>query len=184
MSQECLNEETIVAFIDARLTPDGVSRVEAHSSSCASCRELLSLAIAAASASELAERTAPAPNATLARGTSFGRYTVLGPLGRGAMGAVYAAYDPELDRKVALKILHSLVEGPDGRSRSRLLREAKAIAKLHHPNVVVVHDAGTIDDRVFLAMEHVDGQTLASWLAGRARTRKRSWASSSQQDAA
>jgi tetratricopeptide (TPR) repeat protein len=173
----CLDEETIVAFIDARLTADGVSRVEAHASSCASCRELLSLAIAATPVRELAGQPAAEPtnalaDATLARGSSFGRYTVLGPLGRGAMGEVYAAYDPELDRKVALKILHSLGDGPDGRSRSRLLREAKAIAKLRHPNVVVVHEAGTIADRVFLAMEHVDGQTLASWLAERARTRK------------
>ena len=177
MVLSCLDEETIVAFIDARLTPDDVSRVEAHASSCASCRELLSFAIAATPAGELAGQPAPEPtntlaNATLARGTAFGRYTVLEPLGRGAMGKVYAAYDPELDRKVALKILHITGDGPDGRSRSRLLREAKAIAKLRHPNVVVVHEAGTIDDRVFLAMEYVDGQTLASWLAARSRTRK------------
>jgi eukaryotic-like serine/threonine-protein kinase len=173
----CLDEETIVAFIDARLTPDGVSWVESHASSCASCRELLSLAIAATPAGELAGQPAAEPtntlaHATLARGTSFGRYTVLEPLGRGAMGKVYAAYDSELDRKVALKILHTTGDGPDGRRRGRLLREAKAIAKLHHPNVVVIHDAGTIDDRVFLAMEHVDGRTLASWLAERARTRQ------------
>jgi tetratricopeptide (TPR) repeat protein/tRNA A-37 threonylcarbamoyl transferase component Bud32 len=173
----CLDEETIVAFIEARLTPDGVSGVEAHASSCVSCRELLSLAIAATPLGEVAgqppaEPTNTLANATLARGTSFGRYTILEPLGRGAMGKVYAAYDSELDRKVALKILHTTRDRPDGRRRGRLLREAKAIAKLHHPNVVVIHDAGTIDDRVFLAMEHVDGQTLASWLAQRARTRK------------
>jgi tetratricopeptide (TPR) repeat protein len=88
------------------------------------------------------------------------------------MGEVYAAYDPELDRKIALKILHAGEEAGDERSRGRLLREAKAIAKLRHPNVVVVHDAGTVDDRVFLAMEHVEGQTLAAWLAERPRTRR------------
>jgi tetratricopeptide (TPR) repeat protein/tRNA A-37 threonylcarbamoyl transferase component Bud32 len=104
----------------------------------------------------------------LLRGAGFGRYTVLDPIGHGAMGEVYAAYDPELDRKVALKILDARSETTDPRSRSRLLREAKAIAKLRHPNVVLVHDAGSVDDRVFLAMEYVAGETLAAWLAGRA----------------
>jgi eukaryotic-like serine/threonine-protein kinase len=136
----CLDEETIVAFIGARLPPAGIDQVEAHTGACPTCRELLSLALAAAPAPSIDERASPASDKpTLARGTSFGRYTVLGPLGRGAMGDVYAAYDPELDRKVALKILHARSDGPDGRTRSRLLREAKAIARLRHPNVVVVH---------------------------------------------
>jgi len=170
----CLDEETIVAFIGARLAPAGIDQVEAHAGACPTCRELLSLALAAASApAPIDERASPASDQPgLARGTSFGRYTVLGPLGRGAMGDVYAAYDAELDRKVALKILHARSDGPDGRTRSRLLREAKAIARLRHPNVVVVHEAGTIDDRVFLAMEYVDGQTLAAWLAERERPRQ------------
>ena len=177
----CLNEETIVAFIDARLAPTGIAHVEEHMSSCASCRELLSLAIAAVPPpankppeSTAADWFAPAPlgGANLARGTSFSRYTVLGPLGRGAMGEVYAAYDPELDRKVALKILHARGDASDGRGRGRLLREAKAIAKLRHPNVVVVHDAGTVGDRVFLAMEYVDGQTVGTWLASKPRGRQ------------
>jgi tetratricopeptide (TPR) repeat protein len=86
------------------------------------------------------------------------------------MGEVYAAYDPELDRKVALKILHAVRDRADERNRSRLLREAKAIAKLRHPNVIVVHDAGSIGGRVFLTMEYVDGQTLAAWLAERPRS--------------
>jgi tetratricopeptide (TPR) repeat protein/tRNA A-37 threonylcarbamoyl transferase component Bud32 len=180
----CLNEETIVAFIDARLAPDSIARVESHARNCTSCRELLSVALAVAPAPRVTERPlresthvgadeqAPPGGATLVRGGSFARYTVLGPLGHGAMGEVYAAYDPELDRKVALKILHRRGDGADERNRSRLLREAKAIAKLRHPNVVVVHDAGTIEGRVFLAMEHVEGQTLAAWLAAQPRTRK------------
>jgi len=168
----CLDEETIVAFIGARLAPAGIAEVEAHVGICPTCRQLLSLALAAAPAPSIDGRaSAAADKTTLARGTSFGRYTVLGPLGRGAMGDVYAAYDPELDRKVALKILHARSDGPDGRTRSRLLREAKAIARLRHPNVVVVHEAGTIDDRVFLAMEYVEGQTLAAWLAEREHPR-------------
>jgi len=180
----CLDEETIVAFIDARLAPEGIGRVEAHSRDCSSCRALLSAALAATPARSTMERLSPESTpalpdqraepteASLTRGTSFGRYIVLGPLGRGAMGEVYAAYDPELDRKVAIKILRTSGPGPDVRSRSRLLREAKAIAKLRHPNVIVVHDAGSIGDRVFIAMEHVEGQTLAAWLADGDHTRK------------
>ena len=95
---------------------------------------------------------------------------ILGMVGRGGMGDVYAAYDPELDRKIALKLLNdgAADSGPQARSQGRLLKEAKAIARLSHPNVVVVHDAGTIDDRVFIAMEFVDGQTVgrvAGWPA-------------------
>src|SRR5690606_23114766 len=88
--------------------------------------------------------------------------------GAGAMGVVYAAYDPELDRKVALKLLHPRGHGSLD-SRLRLMREAKALARLSHPNVVAVHDVGTYAERVFLAMEFVDGQTLGAWLKERPR---------------
>ncbi|MBL9104164.1 MAG: serine/threonine protein kinase [Myxococcales bacterium] len=93
------------------------------------------------------------------RGDAVGRYVVLGRLGAG--GAL-AAYDPELDHKVALKLLRDETSRDDG--KGRLLREAQALAKLSHPNVVAVHDAGTFEDRVYLAMEHVAGRTLRSWL--------------------
>src|SRR5215468_858998 len=111
--------------------------------------------------------------ATLARGASIGRYVVLGLVGRGGMGEVYAAYDPELDRKVAVKLLRvkpgagvSLTEG-----RQRTLREAQAIARLSHPNVVVVYDVGTFDEKVFIAMEYVEGNTAGFW----AQAQKRTW---------
>ena len=101
------------------------------------------------------------------RGESIGRYVVLEPIGAGAMGVVYAAYDQDLDRKVALK----LVRDPDRSSaHRRLMREAKALAQLSHPQVVAVFDVGTYRDQVFLAMELVTGETLRSWLADRARS--------------
>src|SRR5580692_11426906 len=111
-------------------------------------------------------------SAPLARGASIGRYVVLSLVGRGGMGDVYAAYDPELDRKVAVKLLRvkpgngvSLTEG-----RQRTLREAQAIARLSHPNVVVVFDVGTFEDKVFIAMEFVEGNTLAYWSEAQPRT--------------
>jgi tetratricopeptide (TPR) repeat protein len=173
-----LDEDTIVAFIAARLEPDRIAGVEAHVRACGGCGQLLTVALGAARGADEVARSRPRGGSpgevtTLARGSAFGRYTVLGPLGRGAMGEVFAAYDPELDRKVALKILHAIGGGAaDERSRSRLLREAKAIAKLRHPNVVMVLDAGRIDDHVFLAMEYVEGRTLAAWLGERARDRQ------------
>jgi tetratricopeptide (TPR) repeat protein/tRNA A-37 threonylcarbamoyl transferase component Bud32 len=92
-----------------------------------------------------------------------GRYVVLSKLGAGAMGLVLAAYDPRLDRKVALKLLRAPGKKREA-ARARLEREAQVLAKLNHPNVVRVHDVGVHEDRVFVAMEFVDGQTLAEWM--------------------
>ncbi len=97
----------------------------------------------------------------------IGRFTVLGRIGRGGMGVVYACYDAMLDRKVAVKLLH--VEGGE-RASVRLQREAQALARLSHPNVVAIHDVGTIGERVYLAMEFVDGQTFGAWLAASPRS--------------
>lgn len=110
--------------------------------------------------------------APLGRGAIIGRYVVLGLVGRGGMGEVYAAYDPELDRKVAVKLLR--VKAGNGvtmtEGRQRTLREAQAIARLSHPNVVVVYDVGTFEDKVFIAMEFVDGNTVTFWLEQKPRT--------------
>ena len=114
--------------------------------------------------------TPPGPSSPpargLERGETVGRFVLLALLGRGGMGEVYAAYDPELDRKVAVKILHA--RSQDG--EARLVREAQAIAKLQHPNVVVVYDVGTFHDTVFIAMEFVDGNTLSYWVHAQPRT--------------
>ena len=94
----------------------------------------------------------------------LGRFTILDRVGAGAMGVVYAAYDPQLDRKVAIKVLHPTDE-PDEQGNARLVREARALAKVDHPSVVTVHEVGTYAERVFVAMEFVEGRTLTSWLA-------------------
>jgi tetratricopeptide (TPR) repeat protein/predicted Ser/Thr protein kinase len=105
----------------------------------------------------------PSGSPELERGATIGRYLVIERLGAGGMGVVYAAYDPELDRKVAVKLLRSEIAGDPELGRARLIREAQAMAKLAHPNVVGVHDVGTFGDQVFVAMEFVQGRTLADW---------------------
>ena len=101
---------------------------------------------------------------TLPRGTNLARYVVLDPIGRGGMGVVYSAYDPELDRKVALKLLRpDFRTSPSGTGgRHHLLAEAQAMARLSHPNIITVFDVGTFEEEVFFAMEFVRGQTLRS----------------------
>jgi tetratricopeptide (TPR) repeat protein len=102
----------------------------------------------------------------LAPGTRLGRYVVVRRIGRGGMGTVYAAYDPELDRNLALKLVTVAGEGSVGdEGRARLLREAQAIGGLSHPNVVAVHDVGVHGNHVVIAMEHVEGTSLRAWLA-------------------
>ncbi|MBL8914805.1 MAG: serine/threonine protein kinase [Archangium sp.] len=101
----------------------------------------------------------------LARGTVVGRYVVVSELGKGGMGAVYDAWDPVLDRRVALKLI--LARGSADGSTSataRLEREARALARVSHPNAVAVFDAGRHDRQVFLAMERVEGETLRTWV--------------------
>lgn len=93
---------------------------------------------------------------------TFEGYVVLERLGEGGMGIVYAAYDPTLDRKVALKLLRSTSN--DGAERAGVQREAQAMAKLSHPNVVSVYQVGIHGAAVFIAMEYVDGMTLSAWL--------------------
>lgn len=91
------------------------------------------------------------------------QYYLLEELGAGAMGVVYSAYDPDLQRHVALKLLHrDRAIGPT--STPRLLREARALAKVSHPNVVGVYAVGTGAEGGYIAMEYVQGQTLAEWL--------------------
>ncbi|MCG8424963.1 MAG: serine/threonine-protein kinase [Proteobacteria bacterium] len=96
------------------------------------------------------------------RGTHMGRYTIIDAVGSGGMGTVYAAYDPELRRRVAIKVLH-LSAARSAADQQRLMREARALAKLSHPNVVQVYDAGMYEGDVFVAMEFVAGTSMDAW---------------------
>ncbi len=106
------------------------------------------------------------PRLRRAAPTKIGRYTMLDLLGVGGMGVVCTAYDPKLDRKVALKLLRKKKEGDHRLStgQARLIREAQALAKLSHPNIVTVHDVDTYDGQIYMAMEYVDGLSLDQWM--------------------
>ncbi len=100
----------------------------------------------------------------LVAGDMLGKYQLVGLLGRGGMGEVWAAHDPDLDRRVAIKVLHgALARSSDG--RARLQREGRAMGRLKHPNVITVHEATFADGRALIAMELIDGASLADWLA-------------------
>ena len=106
------------------------------------------------------------PHPALLIGSRIGRFLVLGVAGEGGLGRVYTAYDPELDRKIAVKLIKV---APDvfadfEQYRAHLIKEAKAMARLSHPNVVTVYDVGMYEGDVFLAMEYVEGVTLRRWL--------------------
>nr|HEX4314542.1 serine/threonine-protein kinase [Kofleriaceae bacterium] len=98
-------------------------------------------------------------------GAMVGRYRLERELGSGGMGVVYAAFDPDLERRIALKVLHTEA----GEARKRLLREARAMARLFHPNVVVVYEVGSASGRDYVAMELVDGGSLAEWVRSERR---------------
>jgi tetratricopeptide (TPR) repeat protein/tRNA A-37 threonylcarbamoyl transferase component Bud32 len=112
------------------------------------------------------------PGRALSKGDTVDRYVVLERLGAGGMGEVLAAWDPALDRKVALKLLKAEHQNSAiaDELRLRLMREAQALARMTHPNVVTVHDVGIVEGQVYLAMEFVEGQTLTKWLTEKPRT--------------
>lgn len=115
----------------------------------------------ASPAAEALRAVAPqSPSATSA--ARIGRYAILRALGEGGMGVVYVAYDEELDRKVAVKLLRD-ADSSQPEQRLRIQREAQAMARVAHPNVVAVYEVGEHDGQVYIAMEFVDGTTLAEW---------------------
>ena len=148
----CLDEEMVLGLVEGRLDPAALAGVDDHLDDCPSCRDVVTL---------VARSRAPA--GVLERGHTLGRYVVGDLIGAGAMGRVYSAWEPELDRRVAIKVLQDDAPG----ARDRLVREAQAMARLDHPNVVGVHEVGRFEHGVYVAMDLVDGDTLRAWAAKR-----------------
>jgi hypothetical protein len=144
----CIPAEDLTALRNQVLPAARSAAVAEHLAACAACRDFLSVV----------DHPAAEPD-------RVGRYLIRHRLGAGGMGVVYEAVDPHLDRRVAIKLVRPEHLGDD--ARRRLAREARALAKISHPNVVTVHDVGEHDDQVFVATELVDGETMASWQISR-----------------
>ena len=149
---DCPSEERLVELAEGRLADrdDQAAALHLHLDGCEECRLLVGELLRDHRLDGL-------------QGGTLDRYLLLDELGRGGMGVVYAAFDPELDRKVALKLVRP-GSGDPARAAARLLAEAQALAKLSHPNVVTVYEARALGGRVFLAMELVPGRSLREWL--------------------
>lgn len=161
----CPSEDALAAFVDGELDDDERGAITDHVDQCRACHALLrDFARAFVDEGDTVGVARPA-GAGLAEGDRVGRYVVERCLGAGGMGVVYLARDPEMDRQVALKLVRGAGDAPAAQ-RARLQREARALARLAHPNVVAAYDVGTHDDQLFIAMEHVDGVTLGEWLRG------------------
>jgi tetratricopeptide (TPR) repeat protein len=158
----CPDDAAIFDFVHGTLEASAEADIKQHLDACDECRVLVS---ETAKSLRFAQGSAPQETA-LPRGHVIGRYQLLGVLGTGGMGIVYEAHDPELDRRVALKLLRADIEGGEDTEalQRRLSREARAMAKLSHENVLMVYDAGTYEGRVFVAMERVEGMVARAWL--------------------
>lgn len=147
-------EDTVLAFLEGALDGEQREAAESHFAECDGCRAWIA-ELGRVMFQDAGESDDPMV------GVAFGRYVIEAPLGSGGMGLVYRATDPVLARDVALKLVNA--DEIDAADRARMLGEARAMAKLRHPNVVTVHDAGVDGDELYIAMELVEGMTLGQW---------------------
>jgi eukaryotic-like serine/threonine-protein kinase len=159
---QCLADETLFAFVLGQLAPESVAEVERHLSECDECRTVVAETAQSLSATEPARSNSDGP-------LRIGRYDLLGLLGAGAYGVVYRAFDPDLRRTVALKVLRPDEHSGDPLRRERMVREAQAMAQLSHPNVVAVYDVGVHSDTIYIVMEYVAGGTVRDYLKRESR---------------
>ena len=138
-ARQCPDENVLVGYLEDGAACAAAEAIRAHIDVCAACDELVAM---------LVQGGVRAPAIEFAPGSHVGRFVLAERLGAGAMGVVYAARDPQLDRRIAIKVLRRA-----SRARTaRLLREAQVMARLAHPNVAIVHEVGMIGDEIFIAM--------------------------------
>jgi tetratricopeptide (TPR) repeat protein len=161
----CLDENEVEAFVAGTLGNEA-DAARAHVAACDVCREVVANVARGAALTP----TLPATPSEIVHepGGRVGRYEMLEILGRGGMGVVYRAFDPELARPVALKLVRA-DQRQQADLRRRLVREAQAMARVSHRNVLTVYDAGTVEDEVYIAMALVEGGTLRQWLRAEPR---------------
>ncbi len=165
-SPDCLDTETLVNFLAGALTHESLQRLDEHLACCVDCAVLLHEYASGCRSDELRptfDLDAPLP---IAAGSMIGRYEIVHKLGVGGMGVVYAARDPKLDRQVALKLMSAQASATIAGGAAGLVREARIMAQLTHPNVLGVYDVGEVEDVIYIAMELVEGSNLREWLEG------------------
>lgn len=177
----CLDFDTAAGYADRHLSESERARVDEHIDTCDACRELVSALVKTQSDDGTAPRApqesldarelAALAGSVLPAGTKIGPYTLEQPLDAGGMGLVYTAHDERLSRRIAIKGLRRATDPTSGRAE-QLLREARTMAQLAHPNVVAVYDVIESHDQLFLAMELVSGQSVRQWLEAAPRTWK------------
>ncbi|MFT3841778.1 MAG: pilus assembly protein N-terminal domain-containing protein [Myxococcaceae bacterium] len=150
------DDATLAKLAEGKISGEELSALESHLDSCGSCRTLLAVVSNGSAPSVAVQR------ATLSPGEMLGRFEIERLIGAGAMGMLYVARDPQLGRRVALKLMRPAFNDETG--RIRLLREAQSMAQLSHPNVVHVYELGELSGRVFIAMELLEGGTLRDWM--------------------
>lgn len=179
--EPCPDPGVLDAFASGQIDRGAREALERHLDSCPGCSSVVAelarlygssapqVTISQEQTLVAARSTPPPAIRTAPLLASVGRYRLLERIGEGGMGVVYVAHDPELDRRLALKLLRPEPTAATEQRRARLVLEAQAMAKLSHPNVVGVHDVGRVGEQLFLAMELVDGVTLTQWLSASRR---------------
>ena len=171
---ECPTDDTLGALVEHALDATEAARVSSHIDSCELCRAVVVAAVRGESKTpptKLAAGTPSLPAVEAAAsakslvGTRMGRYEIRSLLGVGGMGQVFAAYDAELDRSIALKVLRPELARAASVLAERLVRESRLMAKIAHPSVITVYDVGREGHAVFIAMELIRGETLAAYVA-------------------
>src|SRR5262249_42827738 len=157
----CPDEAEVVEFVHGLLDGGATAALEEHVAACPACRALVAELVKLSFAPSVEPSGAATIDGAIAAaaiappspaGVTVGRYQITDRLGAGGMGVVLAAWDPQLERKVAVKLLRPVARGGDAR-RARLAREAQIMARLAHPNVCAVYDAGTFAGQVYVVME-------------------------------
>jgi serine/threonine protein kinase len=175
------SDEDIVSFIEGRIDAFGRRQLEAHLDQCETCHDLVA---DYARAFGVGERVQTAVGGVLATAAmrvpvkeqtglgieSVGRYRIIRRLGAGGMGTVFLAHDIAMDRRVALKLVTESHGFVSRKVHKRMLREARALARLAHPNVVAAYDVGIAGEQLYVAMEYVEGCTLSAWLGVQPRS--------------